>query len=273
MTDQQISQVYLPSQGNIFPLEGECDGRFALTLVNAGFLQRLLPPDLELASNPFSQQGRHPLMLMFDKVTLRMNDNLERIAAEYQLKATEHQLNLELNYNEFIAMLPYVRFKEDTSLADGIDYCFLPVLYLDSLLAVIGGRIFWEFNKRLSRFAIDPTTYQVKSWLGTVLLSSTGTMDGDPIPGSSVPNFVAITPILDLPVIEYGKVGYVSSIYKVEYQNQVIRPSSIHFSNRSSEYLPAGSLDVPSIRQNVMGCFDMTYNWKLSFIKFHPKQS
>ena len=96
-------------------------------------------------------------------------------------------------------------------------------------------------------------------------------MDGDPVPGSSVPNFVSITPILDLPVIEYGRIGYASSIYKVEYQNQVIMPSSINFSNQSSEYLPPGSLTVPSIRENVMGCFDMTYNWKLSFIKFIPK--
>jgi len=271
MTNQQISPSYLPSQETIFALEGECDGRFALTLVDARFLQRLLPPDLELAPNPFSQGDRHPLMLMFDKVTLRLNDNLERIVAEYQLKATEHQLRLELNYNEFIVMLPYVQFKKGTGLTDGILYCYLPVLYLDSLLAVIGGRIFWEFNKRMSRFAINSSTYEVRPLLGSLLLRSTGMMDGDPVPGSSVPNFVSITPILDLPVIEYGRIGYVSSIYKVEYQNQAIMPSSINFSNESSEYLPPGSLTVPSIRENVMGCFDMTYNWKLSLIKFIPK--
>jgi len=264
MIDQQIAQAHLSSQRDRFPLSGVCDGRFALTLVDAVFLQRLLPPELELAPNEYSQPGRHPLMLMFDKVTLRANTNLERIAALYHLR-------LELNYNEFIVMLPYVQFK-DSRYGDEIPYCFLPVLYLDDPLAVIGGRVFWEFNKLLTSFAIGASTYEVKDILTSdILLSSTGTMDGDPVPGNDVPNFVAITPILDLPVVEYGRLGYVSSIYKVEYQNQIIRPSSIRFSNQSSIYLPPGSLAIPSIRENVLGCFDMIYNWKLSFIKFIPK--
>jgi hypothetical protein len=263
MTTQSIAQTRFLAPLQQFPLTGECIGRFALTLVDATFLQGLLPPDLELAPNKFAKPGLHPLMFMFDDVTLRMNTNLARIKKEYPIA-------FKLRYNEFIAMLPYVRFKKGR-LEDNVSYCFLPVLYLDDWIAVIGGRVFYEFNKFYSTFDINANRYEVIDYpFGNPLLVSSHTLHGPPVPGSSVPNFVEITPILELPTIEYGRLGYVSSIYVVEYKGQNITPSSLDFTNHSSVYLPNGSLSIPSITQSVMGCFDMTYKWKLSFIKFHP---
>ncbi len=89
-----------------------------------------------------------------------------------------------------------------------------------------------------------------------------------PVIGTSLSNFEAITPILELPVLEYGVVGYITSIYKVEYENQYISPFGLEFTNHSSKFMPEGSFKSLPIDTSVMGCFIMEYNWSLSYAKF-----
>jgi Acetoacetate decarboxylase (ADC) len=261
MSDQTTSSAIIPVPslpGNI-ALYGTVEGRFAFLQAEVQFLQALLPPDLELAPQQYTPAGYHPLLLMFNKTQLHTNDNLERIAKEYNL-------GLNLNYNEFIVMLPYVQFK-DASYNKDAPYCFLPVLYLDSLLAVLGGRVFWEFNKELARFTTDGVEYRVASELtDTTLFYSTTYMSGVPVLDQQLGNFNAIAPILSLPVIEHGPYGYVSSIYSVAYQNQYITPGSIQIVNQSCKYFPSGALNIPSIETQQLGCFNLNYDWSLTYI-------
>lgn len=245
--------------GNV-ALYGTVEGRFAFLQVASDFLQSLLPPDLELAPQTYCPPGTHPLLLMFNKTKLESNSRLERIAQEYKLE-------LKLDYNEFIVMLPYVQFK-DKAYNKEAPYCYLPVLYLDSILAVLGGRLFWEFNKKLAKFDVQGTNFNVNDELsGANLFTSQFALDGQPVLDSRAPNFVSITPILQLPVIEHGPYGYVSSIYTVGYQNQFISPSDMQLTNNSSSYMPDGLLNSPSINQSAMGCFNLTYDWTLTYIK------
>jgi hypothetical protein len=244
------------------PLFGTCNGHLAFTTVDATFLQGLLPPDIELAPQTYAPEGLHPLLLMFNDTWLQSNPNLERIAKEYNLE-------LKLHYNEFIVMLPYVQFKDAQYNDDG-PWCFLPVLYLDSLLAVLGGRIFWEFNKELARFDTLGGIFNVNSEITNSPLFSTafGLMAGQPVVGSTQPNYVDIMPILKLPVLEYGGYGYVTSVYSINYETAVITPQGTNVTNHSSKYLPPGILQIPAITQNPMGCFNMNYDWSLSYFKF-----
>jgi hypothetical protein len=129
-----------------YPLEGHCQGRFAFCSVASDFLQSLLPDDLVLAPQQYTPTGQHPLLLMFNNTWLKSNPNLESIAAESCVA-------LDLNYFEYIVMLPYVQFKERQYNGKG-PYCYLPILYLNSLLAVMGGRIFWELNKQMAGFSV-----------------------------------------------------------------------------------------------------------------------
>jgi hypothetical protein len=262
MNAQTIPQPILtPSAlpGNV-ALYGTVQGRFAFIQAEAAFVQSLLPPDLELAPQQFCPQGYHPLLLMFNYTHLESNSTLERIAQEYKL-------GLNLNYNEFIVMLPFVQFK-NSAVNEG-PYCFLPVLYLDSILAVLGGRIFWEFNKVLARFNTIGVNFNVLSELtNSALFTTEFGVEGAPVLDSKLPNFESIIPILSLPVLEYGLYGYVTSIYTVEYENQMIIPSVMNLNNISCKYMPGGLLSSPSILQNVLGCFNLTYNWTLTYIKF-----
>jgi hypothetical protein len=244
-----------------FPLFGHCNARFAFTTVEAGFAQSLLPDELELAPQSYAPAGFHPLLLMFNDTYLQSNDEMNRISKEFHLQ-------MNLHYNEFIVMLPYVQFKSPVPGAEG-PFCFLPVLYLDSILAVLGGRIFWEFNKHLARFDVTPTAFNVSSEItDSSLFSTTFLIEGDPVVDNDLANFNAITPILNLPVIEYGVYGYVSSIYSVAYQNVVITPLSLELVNHSCIYLPAGPISVPGIQSSPMGCFAMSYDWTLTYIRF-----
>ncbi len=244
-----------------YPLEGHCLGRFAFCSVASDFLQSLLPADLVLAPQNFTPTGQHPLLLMFNNTWLKTNPNLERIA-------TVENIGLDLNYFEFIVMIPYVQFKNPQYNGKG-PYCFLPILYLNSVLAVLGGRIFWEFNKEMAGFSVDASEFMVTQESGNAtLLSAESLMAGFMQPDKSIPNFQTIAPILQLPVIEHGPYGYVSSIYKIFFENLSISPTGAMFSNETSKFLPPGLISSPSITENPLGGFLMNYEWKLSYIEF-----
>jgi len=244
-----------------YPLEGHCQGRFAFFSAASDFLQSLLPDDLVLAPQEYTPTGQHPLLLMFNDTWLKSNLNLERIAA-----ASDSILNL--HYYEFIVMLPYVQFKEPQYNGNG-PYCYLPVLYLDSLLAVLGGRIFWEFNKQLAGFTVKPLVFTVTAENGgNVILSSLSMMSGFFQPDKSIPNFQTIAPILELPVIEHGPYGYVSSVYKISFENQDIAPAGLEVTNSTCQFMPPGLITSPAITENPLGSFQMDYDWKLSYIEF-----
>lgn len=244
-----------------YPLEGHCEGRFAFCSVASAFLQSLLPDDLVLAPQPYTPAGEHPLLLMFNNTLLKTNPNLERISMEQNVAFT-------LKYYEFIVMLPYVQFK-DARYNSKAPYCYLPILYLDSILAVMGGRIFWEFNKEMAGFVVSPSDFFVmEESTSNTLLSGVTQIMGFLQPDKSVPNFQKITNILRLPVIEHGPYGYVSSIYKIAYEDIDIAAAGLDYNNLSCQYMPAGLISSPAITQNPLGAFHMDYDWKLSYIEF-----
>ncbi len=244
-----------------YPLEGHCHGRFAFFSAASDFLQTLLPDDLVLAPQEYTPAGQHPLLLMFNDTWLKSNPNLQRIAAASDAV-------LSLHYYEFIVMLPYVQFKEPQYNGKA-PYCYLPVLYLNSLLAVMGGRIFWEFNKQMAGFSVQELAFFVMQEAGNnPILSGATPIMGILQPDKSIPNFQTITPILQLPVIEHGPLGYVSSIYKIFFENIDIAPAAIHVSNSSCQFMPNGLISSPAITENPLGSFRMDYNWKLSYIEF-----
>lgn len=243
------------------PLFGRCNGRFSLISVTSDFAQGLLPPDLQLAPQNYMPEGQHPILLMFNDTWLHSNPFLERIAKD-------NHLDLNLHYNEFIVMLPYVEFRNEPYKSEG-SFCFLPVLYLDSLMAVLGGRIFWEFNKEMAHFSIEGSHFNVSHEITRQnYFKSQFSLSGMAVLGNTISNFESIAPILNLPVLEYGELGYVTSIYKVNYQNEYIIPFDLQLTNHSSPYLPKISFNSPSILTQPMGSFSMQYEWSLTYANF-----
>jgi hypothetical protein len=246
-----------------YPLKGHCWGRFALGSFPALELQNLLPDDLELAPQSYTPKDQHPLLFMFNNTWLYPNPYLINLVEDYNTK-------FNLNYFEFIAMLPYVQFKDNKEANAEGPYCFLPVLYLNNELAVWGGRVFWEFNKILTGFTVMANGNYTATDMntGSVILSGESTLQGPRRPGNSYDNFIKILPILHLPVIEHGPYGYVSSIYQIHLVGVSITPADIGVVNLQSNFFPRGLFNIPSIAQNLLGAFHMNYKWKLSYIKF-----
>jgi hypothetical protein len=255
--------VYLSNQ---FPLSGTCEGRFSLTSVKKDFLSSLLPLDLELASQCYTDNAHHPLLFIFDYTHLHFNDFLATIAKE-------NGAALALDYHEAIVMLPFVQFK-DPAISPRGPFCFLPVLYLDSELAVWGGRIFWEFNKELATFDTSGTIFNVSPVsdassppIDVPYFTSLFDLRQTSFPATGLPNFRAIEPILTLPVIEFGVFGYVSSIYKIMFEKAIISPCATTINNDSCKYLPPGVLNSPPLTTDVLGSFFMNYDFELSYAK------
>ena len=198
---------------------------------------------------------------MFNNTWLKTNKNIENFVEK-------EGFGLNLNYYEFIVMIPYVRFKDAQYNDDG-PYCYLPVLYLNSLAAVVGGRVFWEFNKELAHFSVQPGDFTVlKFSTRTKLLSGKTEATASRQPADSIPNFEKIKPILQLPVIEHGPLGYVSSIYHISLEKVDIAPTELDINNLGTNFLPTGILASPPITQSPLGAFLIDYDWKLSYIKF-----
>jgi hypothetical protein len=245
-----------------FPLEGSCKGRFAFGSVPADFAQSLLPAELVLAPQNYTEAGQHPLLLMFNDTNLNSNPNVEKHILDGILP------EMKLHYYEFIVMLPYVRFSDSQYESKG-PYCYLPVLYLDSYAAVAGGRLFWEFNKEMAEFTVDDSSYTVKaSSTGDALLSATTGIMSLMETDSTVAGFEDISPMLVLPVIEHGPYGYVSSVYEIDFDNIDIAPAGLELINQASSYLPEGTFSSPSILEQPLGAFYINYNWALSYIEF-----
>src|SRR5688572_12167263 len=232
-----------------FPLEGSCKGRFAFGSVPADFAQSLLPSELVLAHQNYAPAGQHPLLIMFNDTHLNSNPNVEKHILGGILP------EMKLHYYEFIVMLPYVQFSDTRYQSKG-PYCYLPVLYLDSYAAVAGGRLFYEFNKEMADFTVDDNSYTVISRsTGKAMLSATTGIMSVMEPDRSVQGFGDISPMLVLPVIEHGPYGYVSSVYKIDFENIDIAPAGLELLNETSAYLPKGTFSSPSILEQPLGAF------------------
>jgi hypothetical protein len=253
---------------NEFPLIGSCKARFAFAGIDARFLQTLLPDRLTLAEQNYTEPGKHPVLFMFEQTHLE--SDFSRHPSRSILDTLEQDVKhlLKLDYNEFIVMLPFVKFKEGVTVEKNL-FCYLPVLLLDSVLAVLGGRVFWDFNKRLASFDITQREYAVNTIIfSDPILKGNFLIEGEPIKAVENENFKRLMPILELPVVEEGSGLYSTCIYKINYQDAYITPVSSQIENFNCQYLPRNlRISVPNILQQVMGSFDINYDWSLSYLE------
>lgn len=241
------------------PLSGNCHCDFAVLSFKKDFIQNLLPDKLIPSEHPLPIPAEeHPVFIMFNKTFLQ--SNTPWAIGDFRLR---------LRYHEFIIGIPYVEFKNSPTNHENGPFIFLPVLYLNSLPAVIGGRIFYEFNKLMKRINVGEINFKVNSFFfNNTILKGQINKDGISVPGEILPNFNTITPIFNLPVVEHGIYGYVTSDYNISYENAIIQPSSIKISNISCPYMPVQNFNIPSIQESFAGAFQFNYDWSLSFIKF-----
>ena len=115
-------------------LWGTANSIFVPKAMKKEVLRPLLTTDLDFTAQSFTAADEHPVIFMF---------NTQKIRIIFPF--------FTMNYYEMIPLIPYVHFKT----APETSYQMSPILYVSSLLIVIGARIAWHLNKVWAKFNLS----------------------------------------------------------------------------------------------------------------------
>ncbi|MCX6350438.1 MAG: hypothetical protein NTX03_01090 [Bacteroidetes bacterium] len=269
----EVSQT-LPT-GTGWALTGHNQDVISLITAPRSYLQSLLPKGCSLMeNNPINGTDKmYPVMVQFSNAKLT-GDLLEKLAPAY---------------NEFSIMIPFVMVEGATNPGP---YAYIPILFLDNFLDVLGGEIMYGFNKHISKieytnpsggnsvdnqyriFSYDTPKNHTEADSRYLYIDTMHYNIGAPAQAGSLPNFQKWTAILNQPCIEYMEIfGLVTSNFTVAYNAQtMIQPKQttmkFYFNSFDNYYLPSSNVySSPPITTDVFGSCYMEFDWSLSFPK------
>ena len=225
-------------------------------------VRKLLPHGLELGAQSVTPPGTHPVLFGFNDM--------------FRLHWSFPSLLPNETYRELSVGVPfaYLTRGQVTSQSPG-PYYFMPQLYLDNLFAIVGGTLFWGFNKQLASFQVTADRYAVSATgSGDSFTSLAWTNVGEHRPLHEFPHFDPVRQMLSQPVISMvpAAIGpfFVLSDFNKMWDRGVIRP--VHAAMTVDvEYMvgfpggryPADTLS-PGIDESVLGAYDLRVPWLLS---------
>lgn len=144
-----------------FDLQGECLMRARLIALPKHRVRQMLPAGLELGPYPADlgiDPGSHPVILCFNDV--------------YRAHLSFPSLIPSMTYHEFDIGVPYTYLSAGgvQSNANG-PYYFMPRLWLDRWLPIIGGFTFWGFAKEPASIRVTENSYRVTTPAGEPVAS------------------------------------------------------------------------------------------------------
>lgn len=210
-------------------------------------LRLLLPHGLELGEQAVTRPGTHPVILLFN----------EMLAVHLTIPSA----------------LPSLSYRE---LSLGIPHCYIggrlgpfyyqPRLFLDSLLATIGGVLYWGFPKRLASFSLADGAFAVNDALTSLAYSEAG----PELPFSAYPNFDSIRAMHEQPLVLMLPAGvgpfFVCSNFDKLWAQGTLQPleTTARIDSSFVPGLETGSSSAPSIAASVVGSYVMRVPWRLS---------
>ena len=223
--------------------------------IDRNIIENLLPPSLTMADQDLTDASQHPVYWTF---------NL------WEKGVTTALPCLALNYNEVALVIPYVTLKE----GDRKPMLAYPVtLNLNSILAVLGGRVFWQLRKNYSHCRVEDEVHGFKGadFRATSLFGSsdpivTGKFQnvGTPEPVTEIEQFQKLRPALDQPLVTTGLFGTLAGDFKLDYKDLSLYPVKGEIS--TGNYVAGISnkqFAFQSIQQDIFGGFYIACNWTL----------
>jgi len=130
---------------NLFHLSGEGLMRNVTIALPTEQVRSFLPAGLELGSQSMTEAGTHPVVMGFHNM--------------YNLRGSIPSLLPQMTYCEHSVGIPYCYVSYGIRLNQFCPgpYFYMPKLFVDSTLAMLGGRLFWGFDKVMAGFGADPT--------------------------------------------------------------------------------------------------------------------
>jgi hypothetical protein len=142
-------------------LNGDYTRRLVTLEVPKDSVRAFLPPGLELGPQNLTViPGTHPVFLFFNDI--------------FRLQLSIPTLIPNMTYHELHIGIPYTYLSTGpvTTGAPG-PYYFMQRLYLDNVLAIFGGIVFWGFAKEMARFCVTANSYTVTGLTGHRVASLT----------------------------------------------------------------------------------------------------
>jgi hypothetical protein len=218
---------------------------------------QLLPTGYRLARQTIAPSGQHPIYWCF-------NLNQRKVGTPIPM--------LCLNYHEFALVIPHVICTAEP----GQVGAYAPVLFLNSLLGVLGGKIIWQLEKKWKKCRLTQQAFTGEDIGMTVsplthdeeILMAAFRKVGDPIAYQDCPNFLRIKSMLDQPLLSEGWRGYKSSRFILDYDELQIQPISSNVQTKNFvNGLQNMERKLPSIDKSVLGGFYFNLGWQLDWPK------
>jgi uncharacterized protein with NAD-binding domain and iron-sulfur cluster len=165
-----------------FEASGTIDARVVVRTIDASHARSLLPRGLELAPQPITPRGRHPVVLIFGEDTFDAWFG-------------------RMEYREVLIAIPFVQ-RADTHVPHRGPFCYMPRLLLDSRAPRLLGNLLYGYEKAPARIESDDARFVVHGPEGALLATLSSSEAGDPVHPSAAADALAdVRRLLEQPTI------------------------------------------------------------------------
>ncbi|WP_281613425.1 hypothetical protein [Flammeovirga sp. SubArs3] len=240
-------------------LWGHCDAILAATSLPKKILRKLLPDTIDFTSQNYTSGDDHPVIYMFNEQVIHIFFSFFKV-----------------KYKEMIPLIPFVHFKDNPS----VNYQTSPILYVDSLLIVFGGQVMWHLNKVIGKFMgtseiqhfskMKYLSHKVfRENIETITMTATPTGEVGTI--DDFPYCKQLSELWHTGAIINNETTFWTARYEVI--DKSVQGAAVNIQVKDIEGLPSQTLDIPPIQENILGGFQLTFDWKLWWPKkYQPIQ-
>jgi hypothetical protein len=245
-------------------LSGDGIFRGVTLAVPTARVEALLPPGLVLRAQSVTPAGTHPVIASFNDLS--------------RAQMSVPSLMPVLNYNEYTLGIPYTYIaRGGLNRNSPGPYYYMPKLFLNSTLAVIGGVAFWGFRKDPAFFHVEDDRFAIRTQGEQPLTSLSWKPTGAFKPSGDFVNFEPIRKMLDQPLISQvppiGGPIYVVSDFDRRWDVATVRPLETTLSIEE-DFVPdcksfatctiGRGTTAPGIDKSVLGSYELVAPWRLS---------
>lgn len=213
-------------------------------------IRPLLTEDLDFTPQSLTKEGYHPIIFQANTQHIRIFVSWFR-----------------MNYYEMIPLIPLIHFKK----ASDQYYQSAPLLYVSSILIVIGARIMWHLNKVWSKFNLSAEVEslpKVKHISESVFRKSVEAIDmdseeaGETGKPGDFPNYEKIEPMFNHDALIYNdKQKYWVATYSIETHD--VQPTVAKVDIKDIPEMKSQSFKIPSIVESPLGAYRLNFSWEL----------